>query len=145
MNLTERPVGEVPVSKTVAGGAGAELRDVLGDLFKNVVDLVEGEVKLAAAETSSKFSKEIKRTKLMSIGAFIVYAGFLFILAACVIGLSVVMPAGWAALVVGATVLLAGAITILIAQKTRGGEDFIPRRTVDIMREDAKWMRDQLM
>jgi uncharacterized membrane protein HdeD (DUF308 family) len=72
------------------------------------------------------------------IGASVAYAGFLLILAAAVIALSVVIPAVWAALVVGAAVLLAGTITMRIGQKRRSQEDFIPRQTINTLREDAK-------
>ena len=144
MRATEhKPAGEAPVFEPAQGGS--RLGDILADLYRNVFDLVQGEVKLAGAEISSILSRQIKRSLLVAVGTSIAFAGFLFVLAACAIALSSVMPAVWAALVVGIPVLLTGTIIMLIGSKKLGEADFIPRRAIDTMGEDAKWMRDQLM
>ena len=122
----------------------SSLGDILRDLSKSGLDLIQGEVRLAASEMSQKVSRAGKNAQLVTIGASVTYAGFLLILAAAVIALSVIIPAGWAALVVGVTVLLAGVMTMLIGKKRLRDEDFIPRETIDTLKEDTKWMRDQL-
>jgi len=142
MNVTEEErATEFRSSRPVSDDSA--LGDILKDLFRNGLDLIRGEVRLAAAEMSWKFSKQRKITQLVAIGASVAYAGFLSILAALVIALSAVMPAAWAALVVGVAAILTGTIVLLVAMKNRGKEDFIPRRTIDTLKEDAKWMRNQ--
>ena len=123
----------------------SSLGEILRDLYKSSHDLIQGEVRLAASEMSQKVSRAGKNAQLVTIGASITYAGFLLILAAAVIALSVLIPVGWAALVVGVTALLTGAITMLIGRKRLRDEDFIPHKTIDTLKEDTKWMRDQLM
>jgi predicted phage tail protein len=94
---------------------------------------------------SRKVSRAGNSLQLVTIGAFVIYAGFLLVLAAAVIALSVFIPIGWAALVVGVTVLLAGAITMLIGKKRLSKSNFIPHETIDTIKADTKWMHDQLM
>ena len=135
-----------PLEKRAAGsGQGvSSLGDILRDLSKNTGDLIRGEMKLAAAEMSRKVSKVGKDSQLVTIGAFVAYGGFLFILAAAAIALSLLIPDGWAALVVGVAVLPAG-IIIMRTGKKRLNEGFLPRETINTLREDTKWMRDKLM
>ncbi len=123
----------------------SSLGDILRDLSKSSLDLIQGEVRLAASEMSQKVSRAGKNAQLVTIGASVTYAGFLLILAAAVIALSVIIPVVWAALVVGVTVLLTGAVTMFIGKKRLRDEDFIPRETINTLKEDTKWMRDQLM
>ena len=118
---------------------------ILRDLSRNVLVLVRDEVQLAAAEMSRKVSEAGKDLQLTTIGASVAYAGFLFILAAAVIWLSFLIPAGWAALVVGVTVLLAGVITMRTGKKRLSNHDFTPSETIDMIKADTKRMRDQLM
>ncbi len=123
----------------------SSLGDIVRDLSKNALDLVRDEVQLAAAEMSRKVSKAGSDLQLMTIGASVTYAGFLLILAAAVIALSVFIPAGWAALAVGLATLIAGAITMRIGRRRLSRDNFIPSETIDTMKADTKWMRDQLM
>jgi hypothetical protein len=121
------------------------LGDILRDLSKNTVDLARSGVQLAMAEVSRKVSKAGKDSQIITIGAFITYAGFLFVLAAAVIALSLLIPVGWAAFAVGVAALIGGAITIRIGKKRISEENLLPSETLDTLKEDAKWMRNQLM
>lgn len=136
MNGTERDrVSDEDVSS---------LGEMLRDLSRNAGDLIRGEVQMAASEISRKVSRAGKNSQLVTVGASVAYAGFLAIIAAAIIGLSLIIPAGWAALAIGVAMLLAGAITMHIG-KQRLSNDFLPGETINNLREDTKWMRDQLM
>jgi hypothetical protein len=117
--------------------------DITADLLKNAVFLLRDEFRMASAEVTRKISKAGKSSTLPAAGAFIAYAGLLFLLAAAVIGISNLIPAGWAALIVGASALIVGGILVIIGrQRLRG--DILPRETLDTVKEDTKWMRNQL-
>ncbi len=136
MNGTER-------DRVSDEGIFSSLGSILRDLTRNAGDLVRGEIQLAAAEMTRRATKAGKNSLLVTIGAFVLYAGFLSIIAAAVIGLSVLIPAGWAALSIGVVIVIAGAITMLIG-KRRIRRDILPRETMDTLREDSKWMRNQV-
>lgn len=125
-------------------GIFSSLGSIFRDLTRNAGDLVRGEIQLAAAEMTRKATKAGKDSLLVTIGAFVLYAGFLAIIAAAVIGASLLIPAGWAALIIGVVIVIAGATTMLIG-KRRIRRDILPRETIDTLREDSKWMRKQLM
>jgi hypothetical protein len=129
----------------VAGPGGSSLGDLLRDLSSNVSNVARRGIELAAAEVSRKVSKAGKDSQLIMIGAFIAYAGFLFILAAAVIALSLLIPIGWATFSVGFTVLVAGAIAIRTGKKRISEGDLLPNETIDTFKEDTRWMRNQLM
>ncbi len=100
---------------------------------------------MAVGEVSKNVSIAGKDSRLVAIGASIAYAGFLLVLAAAVIALSAFIPLGWAALAVGCAVMLAGATAILIGKKRLREGEFLPRDTLKTLKEDTKWMRNQLM
>ena len=129
----------------VAGPGGSSLGDLLRDLSSNVSNVARRGIELAAAEVSRKVSKAGKDSQLIMIGAFIAYAGFLFILAAAVIALSLLIPIGWATFSVGFTVLVAGARAIRTGKKRISEGDLLPNETIDTFKEDTRWMRNQLM
>lgn len=142
MSVIEDVEDQTPVSKPASGEF--LLADTLEDLYKNALDFARSQIRLAAAETSWKITRESKSFQLMALGVSIACAGFLLILTAAVIALSAIMPAVWAALILGGTVLVTGTITVRTAQKRlRREEHFIPRQVIASLREDAKWVRDQ--
>ncbi len=137
MNGTERDKASDP--------GVSSLGDALKDLSRSVFELLGSEVRLAAGEVSQKVSRAGKDSQFVAVGASIIYAGFLLVLASAVIALSALIPLGWAALIVGFAAMAAGAITVRIGKKRLGEEDFLPRETLNSLREDTKWMRNQLM
>jgi len=118
---------------------------ILKDLSRNTIKLIRGEIRLAAGEVSGKAAKAVKVSQLMAMGAFLVYAGILFILAAAAMGLSMVIQPVWAVLIVGVAAVLAGAIMMLYGKKKIGREGILPSETINTFKKDAKWMREQFM
>lgn len=129
-----------------AGNGGLpSLGETLSDLSRNALILLEGQTRMATGEVSRKVTAVRKDSQLVAAGAFVAYAGFFFILGAVVMALSLVIPLVWATLIVGVATVAAGAVTISVGRKRLGGRDFLPRETYKNIKEDAKWMRDQLM
>ncbi len=121
----------------------------LGSLFRelsrNAVELVRQEIDLAKTEISRKITRAGKDSMLVTAGAAVAYAGFLFILVAVVMAFALVMPVSLAAFIVGFPVLCAGLIAVLVGKKRLSRENFVPNKTLDILREDRKWKQDRLM
>ena len=120
----------------------------LGDLFSELAaetgTLVRQEVALAQAEITSKATRVGKNVGFLAVGGAIGYAALLAILTGIVLGLSYFMPEWIAAILVG---LVVGAVAFFMISS--GLEDLKntnlkPEETVDSIKEDAQWLKDQV-
>jgi len=120
------------------------LGDLFGDLTRDMGVLVRQEVELAKTEMTQKASQAGKNIGSMAIGGAVAYAGFLAILAAVIIGLgSLGIPWWLSALVVG---LVVAGVGYFLIQKGLGAlknESLAPRQTMETLKEDAQWAKEQ--
>ena len=121
----------------------SSLGDISSDLFSNALSLVRDEIRMATAEMSRKVVEAGKSSTIMTVGGFVLYAGFIFLLLAAALGLSNVIPPGWAFLLIGVAALAAGGILGMVGKK-RLEADIRPSETIDAAKEDTKWMRNKL-
>jgi xanthine/uracil permease len=129
----------------------AQLRDErsLGDLFSDLsretTTLVRQEVQLAKAELTQSATEAARGIGMLVAGGAVAYAGLLFLLLAIVFGL---IEAGWdawlSALVVGLVVVVIGAILVLRARESLKPANLAPRRTVETLKEDQEWAKEQI-
>ena len=129
----------------------AQLRDErsLGDLFSDLsretTTLVRQEVQLAKAELTQSATEAARGIGMLVAGGAVAYAGLLFLLLAIVYGL---IDAGWdawlSALVVGLAVVVIGAILVLRARESLKPANLAPRRTVETLKEDQEWAKEQI-
>ena len=120
----------------------------LGELFSDLVNetttLVRNEVALAKVELTQKATKVGRNVGSLVIGGAIGYAALLAIRAAAIMLLSTVMPAWLAAVIVG---VIVGAVAWLLISKaitTLRNTDLTPHETVESIKEDAQWIKDQI-
>lgn len=120
----------------------------LGELFSELAGetgtLVRQEIALAQAELSKKAVTLGTNVGFIAAGGLVGYAGFLAILAGVIIGLANFIPAWIAAIIVGA--IVAGTAYFLIASSLAAlkSADLKPTGTVESIKEDAKWLKDQV-
>lgn len=129
----------------------AQLRDErsLGDLFSDLsretTTLVRKEVQLAKAELTQSATEAARGIGMLVAGGAVAYAGLLFVLLAIVFGL---IKAGWeawlSALVVGLVVVAIGAVLVLRARESLKPANLAPRRTVETLKEDQEWAKEQI-
>jgi hypothetical protein len=129
----------------------AQLRDErsLGDLFSDLsretTTLVRQEVQLAKAELTQSATEVARGIGMLVAGGAVAYAGLLFLLLAIVFGL---IEAGWdawlSALAVGLVVVAIGAILVLRARESLKPANLAPRRTVETLKEDQEWAKEQI-
>jgi hypothetical protein len=129
----------------------AQLRDErsLGDLFSDLsretTTLVRQEVQLAKAELTQSATEAARGIGMLVAGGAVAYAGLLFLLLAIVFGL---IEAGWdawlSALVVGLVVVAVGAILVLRARESLKPANLAPQKTVETLKEDAAWAKEQI-
>jgi putative superfamily III holin-X len=120
----------------------------LGELFSELAGetstLVRQEVALAKAELTQKAAYVGRNVGLLVVGGAVVYAAFLAVMAAAVIGLSNAMPWWAAALVVGVVVGIVGGALLFKAAYALKETDVTPRQTVETLKEDAQWVKEKM-
>ena len=120
------------------------LGELLGDLVNETTTLVRNEVALAKVELTQKATKVGRNVGSLVIGGAIGYAALLAFGAALIMLLDRVMPAWVAALIVGAIVACVAWLLISKAITELRRIDLKPQETVESLKEDAQWIKDQI-
>jgi hypothetical protein len=120
----------------------------LGELFSELASetstLVRQEVALAQTELTQKATKVGKNVGFLVVGGAVGYAALLAIIAAVIIGLANFIPAWASALIVGAIVGIVAYLLISSALAALKKTDLTPRETVETLKEDAQWLKNQV-
>jgi len=124
--------------------ADRSIAGLIGDLASEASQLFRQEIALAKAEIADKATRFATGIGLIAAGAFLGFAGLLVLLASAVLGLSLVLPAWAAALIVSAAVLAIATILAVIGKRNMAAEALVPSRTLKTLREDADWAKEQL-
>ena len=119
----------------------------LGELFAELAQetstLVRHELTLAKAEMSQKASRAGKHVGILAAGGALAYAGLLAILAGVIALLNAVMPLWVAAVLVGLVVAVVGYLLVRRGLDALKREDFAPGQTMQTLKEDGQWAKDQ--
>ncbi len=135
----------------VTGRPRRTTRTLLSDLRAEVTALFRQEVALARQETSEKARTAVRNTASIATGGGVAFAGLVFLLLAATGGLFVWLwqamawyHALWLSpLIVGAVVALVGYIMVAKGKHTLRKQSMVPRKTVDTMRENKQWLKEQ--
>jgi hypothetical protein len=121
------------------------LGQLFGDLTRQLSTLVRQEIELARTEVTSRASAAGRDAAMVGIGAALLYAGFLGLMAAVTLWLVDAGLDPWvAALVVAGVVLAIGVVLVLTGRQNLNRLDLAPKRTAETVRDDAKWAKEQL-
>ena len=120
------------------------LGDLFGDLATEMGNLVRQEVALAKVEITGKAKYVGTNVGYLVIGGAVAYAALLAIMAALIMLLASVVPHWGAALIVGAVVGGIGWLLIGKAMVALQQTELTPRETVETLKEDATWMKEQI-
>lgn len=120
------------------------LGDLFGDLASEMSNLVRQEVALARVEMTQNAKRLGKNVGYLVVGGAIGYAALLALIAAVIMLLDRYMPAWGAALLVG--IVIAGISWLLIGKALSAlqASEITPRETVETLKEDAAWMKQQI-
>jgi hypothetical protein len=120
----------------------------VGDLFSELANesstLIRQEIALAQVEMTAKLTKAGKNAAFVAAGGVVGFAAFLALLAAIIAGLSLFMSVWLSALIVA---LVVGAValymvTSALAELKRS--NLAPNETVTTLKEDARWLKNQV-
>jgi hypothetical protein len=117
---------------------------LFSDLARDFSRLFRQEIDLAKAELAEKASALGTGVAMVVAGGLVAWAGFLFLLAAGVIGLSEVVEPWLAALIVGGGVLILGIVLALVGKSRFKADNLVPRRTLRTLKDDTEWAKEQV-
>jgi hypothetical protein len=120
------------------------LGDLFSDLATEMSNMVRQEVALAKVEVSQKAKYVGRNVGYLVVGGAVAYAAMLAVIAAIIMLLDKVMPNWGAALLVGVLVGGIGWLLIGKALSALQQADVTPRQTVETLKEDATWMKQQI-
>ena len=128
---------------------GRPLSALFLDLTNELSALLRGEIRLAKAEASEKVRQIAIAAASLAVGGVIVFAGFLVLLAAAVLGLAALLPESWSdpwisALIVGLIVTLIGVALLAKGLNNMSASGLKPHRTVRSLREDEEFVKEHL-
>jgi Putative Actinobacterial Holin-X, holin superfamily III len=120
------------------------LGELFGALTTQLGQLVHKEVELARTEMTANVVRTGRNATLIGVGGAVAYGGFLVVLAAAV---GVLMALGldlWlAALIVGLVVIGVGYALIQRGRSQLQSASIAPSRTIETLKDDAEWAKDQ--
>jgi len=121
------------------------LGELLSELVREITTLVRQEATLAKTEISQKIARIGKHVGLVAAGGTVAYAGILAILAAIIILLAQAGMELWAsALLVGIVVAGIGGFLVWKGLDSLRREDLAPRQTLETLKEDTQWAKEQV-
>ena len=119
----------------------------IGELFvelsRETTELFRHEVHLAKAEMSQKASRVGKNVGFLVVGGVVAYTGVLALVAAGIILLGQVVSYWLSAGIVGLVIALVGLFLVVKGANTLRQEDPVPQETVETLKEDSQWLKDQ--
>ncbi|TWG09222.1 phage holin family protein [Actinoplanes teichomyceticus] len=116
--------------------------ELIGNISDDLSQLFRQEVELAKAEIKQEAAKAGKAAGMLGGAGFAGYLAVVLLSFAVVFGLDAIMPLGWAALIVAVVWAVIGAVLYASGRKKLKTVDPMPRRTVDTLKEDARWLKN---
>jgi uncharacterized membrane protein YqjE len=119
--------------------------ELFGELTQDMTLLVRQEVQLARVELEQKASRVGSALGTVGTGGFVAYVGALALVAALILLLADVagITAWVSALIVGAVLAIAGFVMLQGGLRKLKQTDLTPRRTVETLKDDVQWAKEQ--
>lgn len=122
----------------------SSMKQNFGEIAAGIVDLIESELLLAKTELQAEMSKLTRALPTIVVGSLFGAFALGLALLAAVYGLSNVVPAWLAALIVSAGAALAGGIFFRVGWKKIASLDFKPKQTIESVKENVVWLKSRM-
>lgn len=121
------------------------LGQLFADFSRQMSTLVRQEIALARAEVTARATSAGRGAAMVGAGGALAYAGALAVVAAIVLLLIEAGVTPWlAALIVGVVVAAIGAALVMSGRTTIANTDLTPRRTIETLKDDTEWAKEQV-
>lgn len=134
------------VGATTPAPAGERsLGDLFSELSQGLTALLRGEVALAKAEMSQKLSRAAKDAVFLIVGGVLAFGGYLALIATLIIVLTFLgVPLWLSALIVTVVLFIAGYAFVQKGLSDLKKVNPVPEKTIESVKEDAQWAKEQL-
>ncbi len=119
------------------------LGELFAELSQETSTLVRQEVQLAKTELSETATQVGKDIGFLAVGGAVAYAGGLVLLAALTALLALVLPVWLSALIIGVVIAGIGAFLVRKGLHELKRIDMKPTRTIETLKEDTQWAKEQ--
>ncbi len=121
------------------------LGELFADLVRDMGTLVSQELALARTEMTEKASQVGKDIAFLAVGGMVAYAGLLAIIAAVIALLAAIgVPLWLSALIVGLVVAGIGYVLVQRGLTALKSQELAPRQTIESLKEDTQWAKEQI-
>jgi hypothetical protein len=124
------------------GPEQTSIGELIGEISDDLSKLFRQEVELAKVELKQEASKAGKAAGMLGAAGFAGYMTILLLSFALVYALANVMDHGWAFLIVAVIWGIVGAVLFANGRKKVKDVSPMPNRTVETLKEDAKWLKN---
>jgi len=121
------------------------LGDLFGDLSRQLGTLIQKEIQLAKTEMTARVTTVGRDAAMMGAGGALAYAALLLGLMALAFLLAELITSTWLGFLIVAIVV--GVIAAVLIQRGRAElqrTDLTPRQTIETIKEDAEWAKEQV-
>ncbi|MCA2211983.1 phage holin family protein [Jidongwangia harbinensis] len=122
--------------------AETSVGELIGNISNDLSQLFRQEVELAKVELKDEAAKAGKAAGMLGGAGFAGHLTVVLLSFALVFALGNVMDLGWAALIVAVIWGAIAAVLFVNGRKKLKTVDPTPHRTVDTLKEDAKWLKN---
>jgi hypothetical protein len=129
-------------SENAAEPQQTSIGELIGEISDDLSKLFRQEVELAKAELKQEAGKAGKAAGMLGAAGFAGYLTVLLLSFALVFALANVMDHGWAFLIVAVIWGIVGAVLYAGGRKKIKDVSPMPSRTVETLKEDAKWLKN---
>jgi drug/metabolite transporter (DMT)-like permease len=120
------------------------LGELMAELSRDTGTLVRKEFELATTELTARAREVAGHAAIAAVGAALLHAGVLVVLAALVIALTQMGMQPWLAAVIVAALAMIGGYVMMNSGVSRiKNTSLAPRQTIETLRENAKWTTGQ--
>lgn len=136
-----RPAGPYGPAPGPPRREDASVGELVSDVTSDVQRLFRQELELAKAEVREEAVRSGKAAGMFGGAGFAGYMVALLLSSAAVFGLGHVLALAWSALIVTGVWALLGTALLLRGRATARALTLTPERTVETLKEDARWAR----
>jgi len=124
--------------------AGRSVPEVLHDIVGNIQEIIRSEFRLAKAEVREEASRARGPVTMWATGAVIGLYALGFLLFTVVMAMATVMATWLAALIVGVVTAVISITLISTASARLKRTSKVPERTIESLKENVQWAKDQI-
>lgn len=120
------------------------LTSLFSELTQETMSLFRQEIRLARTELTDKARQAGRGAAAIALGAVVLLVALGALTAAAILGLATVVQPWVAALIVGVVLMAGGGIALAVGLSNIRSDSLTPRRTMDSLRDNTRWAKEQL-